>query len=309
MTVVLASYNHANYVRDAVESLASQTLQDYALIVTDDASSDGSVAAIDAALRDFGVTARRVFHQQNHGICRTFNAALALVRTPYVAFLAADDWMEPRRLEAQVEALDAAPDAALVYSDMWIGDPDKPPHSERYSEWWGENWRTGDSDDLFRDLVGLNWIPAPSVMARTHALRAVGGYDESLAYEDWDMWLRLSRRHHFAYVDEPLVTWRRVAGSLSATLDERAPDARRQHELLMLGKHVGEDRAIDSWLEPRVFHLAVESLKAGDSGPDVRRVLRACLRAAPRPSRLLPTAAAHVRAVSFAARGAAQGGR
>ena len=44
-------------------------------------------------------------------------------------------------------------------------------------------------------------------------------------------------------------------------------------------------------------------------GPDVRRVLRACLRAAPRPSRLLPTAAAHVRAVSFAARGAAQGGR
>ena len=297
MTLVIASYNHAAYVRDAISSLAAQTFAGYELIVTDDASRDGSVQAIDDALHEFDIPARRLFSQQNQGICRTFNSALSHVTTPYVAFLAADDWMEPERLAMQVAALDDEPTAGLAYSDMWIGDPDLPARSQRYSQWWGDEWRTGDNDDLFRDLVAFNWIPAPTVMSRTQALRDVGGYDESLAYEDHDMWLRLARRWSFAYVDRPLVTWRRVAGSLSAQLDQRDARTTRRHDLYMLGKHVGEQAEIDEWLEPRVFHLAVEELKLGNRSPELARVLRRCLRSSPGPSRLRPAVHSSVASV------------
>ncbi|MCW2738247.1 glycosyltransferase family A protein [Nocardioides sp.] len=83
------------YVREALASVASQSLDSFELVVNDDASSDDSVEVINRALADLGLEARTVFHDSRRGICATFNEALDLIRTPFVAFLAADDVMGP----------------------------------------------------------------------------------------------------------------------------------------------------------------------------------------------------------------------
>lgn len=286
VTLVLASYNHSRYVREALTCVAAQDHDGLRLIVTDDASTDDSVSVIKRALSDLDLDATTQFHARNRGICATFNFALAAVETPYVAFLAADDLMDPSRITHQLRALKDEPAAALVYGDMWISRPTPGPQPERYSSWWEGAWPGGDHARLFHDLVMGNWIPAPAVLSRTAALRTVGGYDESLPYEDHDMWLRLARKFPFAYLEDPLVTYRQLPSSMSSQLKNGDERERRFTEVCMLSKHLGDEDEIDEWLAPRVMHLAVESYKSGNRSPEIARALRRCLIANPSLSAL-----------------------
>ena len=93
VTLVVVCYNHAPFLERCLESVASQSSDRFDLIVTDDASQDGSPDLIQRELARHGLQARLILHQRNVGVCATSNEALALVRTPLVAFLSTDDWM------------------------------------------------------------------------------------------------------------------------------------------------------------------------------------------------------------------------
>ncbi|MCW2738246.1 MAG: hypothetical protein JWN97_2890 [Nocardioides sp.] len=93
------------------------------------------------------------------------------------------------------------------------------------------------------------------------------------------------------------MTWRRVASSLTSRLDEHTDLQRGVERLHMLRKHLGQESDIDVWLEPIVFHLAVDQLKSGNGSPQVRHALRQCLRISPGRSRLRHATAAHLRAI------------
>ena len=68
---------------------------------------------------------------------------------------------------------------------------------------------------IFDRLVRSNFLPAPAVMTRRSAVQSVGGHDESLVFEDWDMWLRLADRYEFRYLPGVLVNYRMLASSVS----------------------------------------------------------------------------------------------
>lgn len=215
VTLVILSYNHERFLETALESVTRQELLPGHLIVVDDASSDSSSSIIRRYLQSAQGNITALYHQTNRGLLRTLNEALALVDTEFVAFMSADDWMEPARFSRQlVEFEMAGPTCALVHSDMFIAD-------EGGKRLEGTHWtRKGRSaGDIFLDCVQRCAIGTPSALIRSSALRAVGGYDESLLYEDFDMWLQLSRRHEISYIDRPLVTYREVATSMSNSWD------------------------------------------------------------------------------------------
>lgn len=294
-TIVVASYNHAKYVDQCLASVAAQDYAHVDLIVTDDASTDGSVAAIEAALTRYDLTAVTLFASRNQGICATFNAALAAVRTPYVAFLAADDWMAPSRVSRHVAVLEAAdPDVALVYGDMHSATADGTVDGALYSGAYPGSWGFGQGGDVYQSLLLHDFVPAPSVMARTQCLRAVGGYDERLAYEDHDMFLRLARVYSFTFLAEPLVYYRLHPASLGVSFAGDRARLRWESRLLMYAKHLGVSPTQDALVVELMYSEAKVAYRAGSGPALVRGPLWRRARAAKSPVALCYAIAASV---------------
>lgn len=269
VTIVVACYNQAEYLVQCLESVANQCTGPE-LIVTDDASTDGSQELIRSTVDRLGLRAKLVFHSENVGICRTFNEALRLVSTRYVAFLAADDWMDKERVKLHRQALeDGEPDTALVYGDMKVVHSDGRPMA-LWSDICGEEFVPGPEGLVFTRLLTAPFIPAPSVMMRTAHVRAAGGYDEELGFEDLDMWFRLSRVHRIAYEPRPLVYYRRHPKSMSGGEVNEAglPVSLREH-IRINAKHLGHSEATDEVLTDRLFTLACRAYWLGADPGDL----------------------------------------
>lgn len=287
VTLVVATYNHGKYVDDCLASVAAQTLRSFDLIITDDASTDDSLSSIRRAAEALDLDARTIFNERNRGICATFNLALQEVRTPYVAFLAMDDSMEPERLERQLAFFEQqTADVAFVYSDVLIVDDDGELTGEGFYNSTMKNRFDPDPDQMNRHLLEGNFIPAPSVIMRTSALREVGGYDEQLVYEDYDVWCRLARAHRVAFMEPPLVRYRRgVTAAPEGSLADALQTTRRvrylESNIWTLDKHFGRSPEIDRILAGRSFSYAVEAYKRGSRNPSVYRAMRRHLRLQP----------------------------
>ena len=222
-SVLLTSYNHERFVTDALESVAAQTFADFELIVTDDCSDDGSAAVIRAWLDRTGFPATFIVNETNLGITTVRNNALRVARGRLVCSLAGDDFYEPDRLAVQVGAFEPCDDAvAVVYGDVRIVDEGGAVVEPSFLRRPGRPWPPPEGR-VWSRLLADNFIPAPGVMMRRDAIDDVGGYDESLVYEDYDMWLRLADRFEFRYVDACVSNYRVVPSSLS-----RAPSRRRE---------------------------------------------------------------------------------
>lgn len=215
VSILFTTYNHAPYIDQALDSIAAQGFADFEVVITDDCSTDDSVDVIRRWLDRHRLDASLVANEQNLGICAVRNRALARASGELVCSLSGDDFFAADRLARQAPFLAAQPaDVAAVYSDARICDAAGVTVRESYLDRFlgpdrrPEGW-------IFPDLQRDCFLPAPAVMVRRAAIEAVGGYDESLAFEDWDMWLRLAHRHRLAYLPMQASTWRVLRTSMS----------------------------------------------------------------------------------------------
>jgi hypothetical protein len=219
---------------------------------------------------------------------------LSHVDTPYFTIMSADDRMLPDRLKSQVSALEAAgPDTAGVYSDAWFIDMDGVRTGELFSTSYRFAGRAMPSGQLFRDLCRDNWIPAPSMLLRTQSVREVGGYDESLSFEDYDLWLRLSQRYRLAASPAPLVEYRQSTGSMTETLTASigmSLDSTRSRL-----KHLGVDTEADTIILDEAERKLRHAYLVGAEPAAVAPALRAVLRRRPRPTTMVLAALSTLR--------------
>jgi glycosyltransferase involved in cell wall biosynthesis len=215
VSVLVTTYNHARYVEEALDSLRRQTSQDFEVIITDDASTDGCADVIATWLARTGYPAQFVRNSNNRGICANRNAALARTSGAFVCSLSGDDCYEPDRIERQLACFLTQPQrVAAVYSDMLVVDSQGRPSGLSFLD-SALGGAAPPQGDLFARILAGNFLPAPAVMLRRSAIADVGGYDESLFYEDFDMWLRLSFRFNFIYLPGRLVRYRAIESSMS----------------------------------------------------------------------------------------------
>jgi cellulose synthase/poly-beta-1,6-N-acetylglucosamine synthase-like glycosyltransferase len=218
VTVLVLCYNHERFVENCLESIRAQTFQDFQLIVCDDASKDHSASIAETWLARHRADALFIRNRTNQGVCRTLNNALTMSRGRFISMIAADDMWEPGKIERQLTCLESEGDeVAMVYSDASLMNLDGRPLPGKFIAKYRPDFDP-PSGDIFNVLAAGNFIPAMSTMIRTQALHAVGGYDEELAYEDYDMWLRLAARYDIMFVEGLLARYRIVAGSLGDQL-------------------------------------------------------------------------------------------
>ena len=201
VTVVALCYNHERFLEECLESIAAQSQPPTQLIITDDASTDSSAALIERWIARTELPVTFIHHEKNRGLCATLNEALAISTGNYISLISTDDVMEPDKLSVQASAMHAMPaTTAVLYSDVIVIDETGDLRPQTYGEttWWFDRPPQGH---VFNELLRLNFIPAVSALIRRSALEAVGGYDETLVFEDWDMWLRLADRFEIRYSD------------------------------------------------------------------------------------------------------------
>lgn len=274
-TIVIVSFRHERFVESCLDSIMAQT-EPCRAILFDNASPDRTLAvAQEWAQRHPNTVEIRDF-DDNIGLCRRLNQALAAVDTEYFAYISADDTMEPTRVATMLsEFREAGRELVCVYSDAYICDE----VGVRAAETAQATVRPPPDPDLgtFHKLLETNWIPTPTVMLRTSAVRAVGGYDESLPFEDYDMWLRLARVGSFRRLPVPLATARHVAGTSLTAEVVRAEDldwVRASIEIL--AKHVGIDAATDAAIARKTLakaHFLID--RTGRPSPALWAVARA----------------------------------
>lgn len=192
VSVIIPAHNYGCFISAALDSLAAQTFANWECIVVDDGSTDNTPEVVKAyAAKDNRV---RYLRQENSRQAAARNNGLRNSGGRYFQFLDADDLIEPRKLERQVEYLERHPDVDIVYGDTRFFPSENP--SELLYSMWGENapWQPGISGcgaEVLLPLLQLNTIPINAALTRRSIIDRVGLFDETLPpVEDWDYWLR-----------------------------------------------------------------------------------------------------------------------
>jgi glycosyltransferase involved in cell wall biosynthesis len=196
VAVVIPCFNQGAYLREALESVFSQTLPPHEVIVVDDGSTDDT-AAVAASFSN--VTYLR---QENRGLSAARNRGMAAASCGYITFLDADDLLLPRALEIGVRELSVRPECAFVFGRFRYRDhdhvtPQPPPLSDALAA-------------PYESLLRTNFIAMhATVMYRRAFLVSLGGFDETMsAAEDYDVYLRVTAKAPVAMIDEVVAIYR-----------------------------------------------------------------------------------------------------
>ena len=208
LSVIVLCYNYGKYIREALQSIRTETFRDYELIILDDGSTDPLTVNVLAELRKEGI---RVETQTHAGQARALNRGISEARGKYVCCLSADDTLEPTYFEKCIILLESNPGVTFAYSLVRT---------------FGSEQRIGVTQPYdFRLLLKYNHVCGSAVF-RKDSWKIVGGFDESMsAYEDWDFWIRLGKRGlRGKLIPEPLFNWRRHPETFGLRADQRRPE-------------------------------------------------------------------------------------
>src|SRR5437867_2727496 len=220
VTAFVGCYNHSRFVEECLDSVRHQTYPNLEVIIFDDRSKDNSVAVIDTWLKKQRLDWQFVPHTKNIGICASLNEVLRLARGKYISMIAADDVWLPDKTARQVEMMERLPeDVGVVYSDAFQIDENGATLPQMFIE-AQRNLAVPPKGFLFDVLLEGNFIPAMTTLIRRECFTQVGTYDEDLCFEDWDMWMRISRKFRFAYDKIPAAKYRIVSSSAVRTMSE-----------------------------------------------------------------------------------------
>lgn len=218
VSVICLCYNHEKYVKEALTSVVQQTYPFIEIVVVDDASQDQSVAEIKDFLAQHSATPIRFFAlQENVGNCKAFNMAFKHVQGKYVIDFATDDVMMPERIAQQVHFFEQLPDDyGVIFSDVLEIDEYSRPLKTYYRRHKNGQLLTPPPQGyVYEDLLKRAFISPPSMMYRKSMIEELGGYDESLSYEDYDLWVRSGKKYRYGFQDA-ILTKRRLLPSSHA---------------------------------------------------------------------------------------------
>lgn len=205
VSVIIATYNMGQFLAEAIQSILNQTFQDLEVIVVDDGSTDNTQVCLERFRTDTRVI---IVTQRNLGQPRAKNVGIERARGSYIAFCDADDYWLPQKLELQLPRFNHCQDIGVVYSPATALFPDGSR-----AELQGPKYMRGD---VLHTMFVRNIVPFGTAVVRRECIDQLGAFDESFQMGiDWDLWLRISTRWKFDYVEEATYIYRIWDGQMS----------------------------------------------------------------------------------------------
>ncbi|MDG1842724.1 MAG: glycosyltransferase [Nitrospinaceae bacterium] len=193
VSVIVPTYNRADRLERALNSIVSQTCQDFELIVVDDGSTDKTYQLMKSFPK-----AQYFYIKKNSGVSKARNVGLAFAKGELICFLDSDDLWKEKKIQIQSLWLENNKDSQICYTDeIWVRNGVRVNPMNRHRKYSG---------DIFRHCLGLCIVSPSSVMIRAKLFDEIGNFDESLpACEDYDLWLRIASKYAFHFIEEPLI--------------------------------------------------------------------------------------------------------
>lgn len=226
VSVIITTYNYGHMLAESIDSVMTQDYDDFELIVVDDGSTDNTSEVVSR----YGDRIRYV-RQDHSGIAAARNHGIAEAKADLIAFQDADDLWAPNTLSLRVQSIKRHPELGLVFGDaIVLRDGEIVVHSflkERAV------LRTLDtvcergylriiSESAFPALLKERFIPIPSIIIPKQRFDEVGPWDASFeGVEDYEFYLRLSKRFRLGYLDRVLVTCRIHGANVSCSVSKQ----------------------------------------------------------------------------------------
>ena len=217
VTIVALCHNHAPFLREALDSILAQTYPHLEVWLMDDASTDDSPAILREYAARYPAWYLRLL-PENVGNCCAFNLAFRQSQGEFLIDFATDDVLLPERVVQQVAAFQQADSTVgVVYSNAeLIAEDGQLLGLHHRPDGHGGLLPPPASGWVFAEVLRRYFISTPTMMMRRACLAQLGGYDETLAYEDFDFWVRASREWQFLYLDAVTTRKRKHPRSMSA---------------------------------------------------------------------------------------------
>lgn len=228
VSIITPAYNAEAFIARTIESVMSQTHQDWELIIVNDGSTDNTANVV----LNYSDPRLHYIYQDNQGLAGARNTGIRAARGKYMAFLDADDEWYPSFLERCVKEIEANPNPLLagVYTSYVHIDQNNNILFQPASP-------VVKPHELYAQLLEDGFFPPHVVVVKTDIMHQVGLFDTQLVgrgCEDWDLWLRISARYHLKSIPEPLARYRIYSGSMSTNAE-----IMYTNRISVLSKHFG----------------------------------------------------------------------
>lgn len=247
VSVIVPTYNRAHVIDRAIRSVLNQTYQDFELIIVDGASTDNT----EEVVKIFNDVRIRYIRQEiNKGTQAGRNIGIKAAKGEYIAFQDSDDEWLPEKLEKQMKVFQQlSPKVGMVYTDMI--------RINRNGKFFIYEAPTIMPDDGFVYQKALNYyignIGIQTAVIRRTCFETVGLLDERLpAFDDLELFIRLSKYYYFYHIDEPLVKYYATEGSFGS--NKRSWVAARK---MILEKYFDDIKKDKKVLANHYFQIAI----------------------------------------------------
>lgn len=278
VSLVIATYNRANFLRETIDSVLGQTFQDFELIVVDDGSTDDTANLV----ASYGSRVRYL-HQSNRGPSAARNLGVQHALASWIAIQDSDDLSAPNHLEVLSGYVSNHPDFAMVFANgSYISGVE---HNRETIIPQKKSLRLAADGVQLADLFDKSIVRLQAALISKRCYDEVGGHDESLRISmDLDLTFRLFAKYPIAYLDAVVFSYRKHSGNISGDQELRLWENIRVIEKLIRefprAEHLLGKRRVHARLAYRYYRLAKARLKQG-KGAEARTALNSAVSLSP----------------------------
>lgn len=249
VSIIIPCYNHSRYLKDTMEGLLAQDYKEIELLICDDCSPDNSYEILKAYENCLNDKFRRVEilkNEVNLGVTKTINKLLSMAKGEYIKIIASDDILMPNAITEYMTFVFEHEGVDIVISN---GDKILDHHCIHDYVSMGKIYEQIpdiDAPDLLERVYKNNFIFAPGALVKYSVYNKIGFYDENIAIEDFEFWLRalVTKQVCFSYLDKSLILYRISENSMSSTINNKSFENRRirfhKAEMEILKKYKSE---------------------------------------------------------------------
>jgi len=211
VSIITPTYNRADFISEAVESVLVQSYPDFELLIVDDGSEDNTSEVLGPYLNDSRI---KLFRQENQGQSVARNLALAEAKGEFICFLDSDNYWPKEKLEQQVRLFEKHPETDVLYGDnVIINEEGRELSRKNMSRYSGS---------IARQMIKDNCVAMNTTMARRKCFDEMGGMSgKRRVADDYDLWLRLSAKYIFRYEPEYWAWYRVMEDQISSDKTRR----------------------------------------------------------------------------------------
>ncbi len=261
VTIIALCYNHGKYVLETLDSIKNQTHSNIQLIVIDNASNDDSSEKISNWIKNSGFQDVVFFPEKtNLGVCPALNNALKLTKGKYYQFISCDDILLPDKISKQIQIFELLPDTvAFIYGNyQYINE--KSEILDQMNQFSKNGWihQSDLPSGRIQSIMANNYfISAPTLLYRTDCVKEIGGYDEKIPFEDFQLNLRLLGKFSCYGLIDVLCLYR----VLSNSFYNASPDFKIENNYLHALKYIYGDFFYQNWVILLRYILFKNSVK------------------------------------------------